>query len=159
MGLLDSVVGQCFRDEKNGRVVVYTGDRSTRGYLVKSEAEELRIRSFLKMFCCAQFAILLLGYFLASEWSRELAYALGRPAAHLFRSACISAGIYLLVVGLPYFLLWKSYNKARLSFVSAQDEVQVSRRRPGQRQIFVGVALAALAVLIMFGIILLIRSK
>lgn len=25
MGLLDSIVGQCFRDEKAGRVVVFTG--------------------------------------------------------------------------------------------------------------------------------------
>jgi hypothetical protein len=117
MGFLDSVVGQCVRDEEAGRVAVFTGDRRNRGYFVRSVDEELKIRSFLKMFFSAQVSILLLGYFLATEWSREPAYALGRPAAHLFRDSCIFLGIYALVVGLPYFLLWRSYQKARLSFI------------------------------------------
>jgi hypothetical protein len=159
MGFLDSVVGPCFRDQEAGRVVVFTGDRRNRGYLVKSVDEELKIRSFLKIFFSAQVSILLLGYFLGAEWSRELAYALGRPAAHLLRNSCIFLGIYALVVGLPYFLLWRPYQKARLSFVSAQDEVLVLRRRPGQRQILVGVALTAFGILILFGIIWLTRFK
>jgi hypothetical protein len=49
MGLLDSIVGQCFRDEKAGRVVVFTGDRRNRGYLVKSTDQELKIKAFLKV--------------------------------------------------------------------------------------------------------------
>ena len=69
MGLLDSIVGKSFRDEKVGRVVVFTGDRRNRGYVLKSESEELRIRSFLKMFYFAHFSILLLGIQVANAWS------------------------------------------------------------------------------------------
>ena len=159
MSLLDSIVGPSFRNEPVGRVVVFGGDRRNRGYLVKSPAEELKISSFLKMFFCAQISILLLGYLLASEWSRELVYSLGRPAAHLIRSMCICMVIYLLVAGLPYLLLWRSYKKALLSFVSAEDEVLVSATRPSRPRILVGVGLIALAVLILFGVILLIRFK
>src|SRR5271169_3421008 len=125
MGLLDSIVGRLFRTEKAGRVVILPGSRA---YLVKSEAEEQKIRSFLKMFMAAQLSILILGYFLASEWSRELTYALGRPAAHLWRTGGIFLAIYSFVVGLPYILLWRSYKKAILSFISVQDEVPVTGR-------------------------------
>jgi hypothetical protein len=76
MAFLDSIVGACFRDEEAGRVVVFSGDRPTRGYVVRSESEELKIRSFLKMFYFAHFSILLLGYSLASEWSRGIYHAL-----------------------------------------------------------------------------------
>lgn len=67
MALLDSIVGASFRDEKAGRVVVFSGDRRTHGYVVRSASEELKIKSFLKMFYFAHFSILLLGYLLASE--------------------------------------------------------------------------------------------
>ena len=90
MALLDSIVGAGFRDEKAGRVVVFSGDRRTRGYIVRSESEELKIRSFLKMFYFAHFSILFLGYFLSFEWSRQIYRALGRPEAHMFRAMCIS---------------------------------------------------------------------
>jgi hypothetical protein len=52
------------------------------------------------------------------------------PAAYLLRSEDIFLGIYVLVVGGPYFLLWRSYKKAPLNFVSAQDEVVLSQK-PG----------------------------
>ena len=55
MALLDSIVSANFRSENTGRVVVFPGDRRHRGYLVKSPAEELKIRSFLKMFYGAHF--------------------------------------------------------------------------------------------------------
>jgi hypothetical protein len=160
MGLLDSIVGQCFRDEKAGRVVVFTGDRRNRGYLVKSTAQELKIRAFLKMFFCGHLSIFLLGYFLAYESSMELVYALGRPAAHLFRSIFIFLGIYF-VVGLPYLLFWRSYKKALLSFVSAQDEVLLSDKHPRQQRILLAVGMIALAIVILLGVIfiLLIRTK
>lgn len=48
MGLLDSIVAKSFRDEKAGRVVVFTGDRRNRGYVVKSESEELEDQIFSK---------------------------------------------------------------------------------------------------------------
>ncbi len=156
MALLDSIVGARFRDEKVGRVVVFSGDRRTRGYVVKSESEELKIRSFLKMFYFAHFSILLLGYFLASEWSRAIYHALGRPEAHLFRAMCISLGVYLAVVAVPYFLLWRSYKKALVSFVSLEDEVLVLGRRVGRQQMFIfiaaGLMLLGLAALLAFAV-------
>src|SRR6202166_1228008 len=154
--LLDSIVGARFRDEKAGRVVVSSGDRRTRGYVVRSESEELKIKSFLKMFYFAHFSILLLGYFLASEWSRGIYHALGRPEAHLFRAMCISLGVYLVVVAVPYFLLWRSYKQALMSFVSLGDEVLVSGRRASRKQMFIfiaaGLILLGLAVLLAFAV-------
>jgi len=159
MALLDSIVGASFRSEKAGRVVVFPGDRRNRGYVVKSDAEELKIRSFLKMFYFSHSSILVLGYFLASEWSRELSYTLGRPSAFLFRTAGIFLGIYCLVVGVPYLLFWISYKKAFLSFVSAQDEVVVSGKRVRRHPlIHIGVGLIALGA-ILFGVFWLTRVK
>jgi len=162
MGLLDHIVSQSFRDEEVGRVVVFTADRRHRGYLVKSEADERKIKSFLKMFLSAHFSILILGYFLGSAWSMELNYALGRPAAHLYRTFGIALGVYSVVVGLPYFLLWRSYKKSLLSFVSPQDEVYVSGKRAGRRSRFEIAALAVFgfATLILGGVILyLVRAR
>jgi len=154
MALLDSIVGARFRDEKAGRVVVFFG--RTRGYVVRSESEELKIRSFLKMFYFAHSSILLLGYFLASEWSRGIYRALGRPETHLFRAMCISLGVYLVVVAVPYFLLWRSYKQALVSFVSLEDEVLVSGRRASRQQMFIfiaaGLVLLGLAVLLAFAV-------
>jgi hypothetical protein len=154
MALLDSIVGARFRDEKAGRVVVFFG--RTRGYVVRSESEEVKIRSFLKMFYFAHFSILLLGYFLASEWSRAIYRALGRPEAHFFRAMCISLGVYLVVVAVPYFLLWRSYKQALMSFVSLGDEVLVSGRRASRKQMFIfiaaGMILLGLAVLLAFAV-------
>ena len=154
MALLDSIVGARFRDEKAGRVVVFFG--RTRGYVVRSESEELKIRSFLKMFYFAHFFILLLGYFLASEWSRGIYRALGQAEAHLFRAMCISLGVYLVVVAVPYFLLWRSYKKALVSFVSLTDEVLVSGRRASRQQMFIfiaaGLILLGLAGLLAFAV-------
>jgi|SRR5580692_1023822 hypothetical protein len=158
MGLLDSVVGQCFRDEKAGRVVVFTGDRRNRGYLVTSTDQELRIRAFLKMFFCAHVSIFLLGYLLAYESAMELVYALGRPAAHLFRTISIFLGIYFLV-GLPYLLFWRSYKKALLSFVSAQDEVLLSGKHPRQQRVLLA-GMITIAIVILLGVIFLfVRTK
>jgi hypothetical protein len=158
MGLLDSIVAPCFRDEKVGRVVVFYGDRRNRGYLVKSELEEQKIRSFLKMFFCAHASILLLGGLLASGWSTDLRRVLDRQAAHALRAEGIFLGIYLLVVGVPYFLVWRSYKKAFVSFVSPQDEVLVSGKRSRQ-QVLLAAGMIVFAVAILFGVILLIRTK
>jgi hypothetical protein len=53
-------------------------------------------------------------------------HELGSPATHILRTSGIYLGIYSVVVGLPYFLLWRSYKKALLEFVSVQNEVLVS---------------------------------
>jgi hypothetical protein len=148
MALLDSIVGKSFRDEKAGRVVVFTGDRRNRGYVVKSESEELKIRSFLKMFYFAHFSILLLGMLVANAWSTFVIHihAFGRPDAHVLRTVGIFLTIYTLLVGVPYFLLWRSYKKARLNFVSAQDEVLISRMSAGRQAWIVLAGLTALAL-------------
>jgi hypothetical protein len=109
------------------------------------------------MFYFAHFSILFLGYFLSFEWSRQIYRALGRPEAHMFRAMCISLGVYLLVAGVPYFLLWRSYKKAFVSFVSLEDEVLVSGRRAGRQRIFVfiaavGLILLGLGVLLAFAV-------
>jgi len=158
MALLDLIVDTSFRSEPTGRVVIFPGGRRHRGYLVKSAAEELKIRSFLKIFYFALFSILLLGYFLASEWSRELSYALGRPSVFLLRTAGIALGIYSLVVGVPYWLLWRSYKKALLSFVSVQDEVVVAGKSASRHLWIVGAGLIALAILIVLAAMLLMRG-
>src|SRR5258708_21692870 len=148
MGILNAIVSSCFRDGKTGRVVVFPGDRRKRGYLVKSDADELKIKSFLRMFFFAQLSILVLGYLLASEWSREIYHALGNPAGHLFRAVIISLGVFSIVVGLPYLLLWRSYKKARSSFVSAEDEIAVTVGRPRQwRVVVVGLSVIGLGIL------------
>jgi len=148
MALLDSIVGKSFRDEKAGRVVVFTGDRRNRGYVVKSESEELKIRSFLKMFYFAHFSILLFGMLVANAWSTFIIHihSFGRPDAHVLRTVGIFLAIYTLLVGVPYFLLWRSYKKARLNFVSAQDEVLVSGMSAGRQVWIVLAGLTALAL-------------
>jgi hypothetical protein len=154
MALLDSIVSANFRSENAGRVVVFPGDRRNRGYVVRSEPEELKIRAFLKMFYCAHFSILFLGYFLGFEWSRQIYRALGRPEAHIFRAICISLAVYLLVAGVPYVLLWGSYKKAFVGFVSPEDEVSISGTRAGRQLIFIaaGVMVLALGILLAFAV-------
>ncbi len=160
MGLINYLVGAQFRDEKAGRVIVFPGDRAGRGYVVKSEAEESRIRAFLKMFYFAHLSILMLGNFLAMEWSTGLNHELGRPALHFYRAMGIAAVIYFLVTGLPYWLLWRAYKKAFVSFTSAQDEVLVSGKAPGQQKLIrIAVAVGALAILLAVAGFVLVRAK
>jgi hypothetical protein len=154
MGFLDSVVGRSFRDEEAGRVVVFEGDRRNRGYILKSEAEELKIRSFLKMFYLAHFSILFFGGLVAYDWSTFFIHlqSLGRPEEHLLRTTGIFLGIYSVVLLLPYLLFWKSYKKARSSFVSVQDEVLVSRKAAKQQPWYIFV-LITLALLLLMGVV------
>jgi hypothetical protein len=161
MSFLDLIVDANFRSENAGRVVVFSGVGRNRGYLVKSPADELRIKSFLKMFYFAHFAILSLGILLSSAWSTGLNHILRKPEDHLARTMGVFIGIYCLVVGLPYLLLWRSFKKSIFTFVSAQDEVVVSGTSPSQRRWrLVAICIAAFAFLIMaLGLLLLIRAK
>lgn len=162
MGLLDSMVGTAFRDERVGRVVVFSGDRRNRGYIVRSPADELKIKSFLKMFYFAYFSICLLGMLLANAWATFFTniHLFGRPAEHLYRSVSISIGFYALLVGVPYFLLWRSYEKALSSFVSAQDEVLISGNSAGRKPWRVIAGLTALGALILIvAILFMVRAK
>jgi hypothetical protein len=159
MALLDFMVDANFRDEDAGRVVVFPGDRS-RGYVVKTEADELKIRSFLRMFYFAHLSILSLGIFLSLDWSREISSVFGRLYEFWFRMG-VSVGVYSLVVGLPYFLLWRSYKKAFLNFTSAQDEVLVSGRSASQRQNYIRAGLIGLGAVILLGlgVVFLVQAK
>jgi hypothetical protein len=156
MGLLDSIVGRAFRDEKVGRVVVFSGDRRNRGYILRSGADELKIRSFLKMFYFAHFSILLLA------WTTFFinVHSFGDPGGRLLRTGSIALGIYGLVIGVPYFLLWKSYKKALFNFVSVEDEVSISGGGAGRQPWSVIVGLVALGTLVLVGgILFLIQAK
>jgi hypothetical protein len=114
MGVLDSIVGRYFRDENAGRVVAFPVDRRIRGYLVRSESEELKIRAFLKMYYCAEWLIQLVSLLLTIGWITQLTYASDNSVAHLLRSGTIFLGIYSPVVALPYFLVWRTLRKVVL---------------------------------------------
>ena len=162
MSLLDSIVSNAFRDEKAGRVVVFSGDRRSRGYIVRSAAEELKIKSFLKMFYFAHFYLLVLGMMLANAWSIFFVHleSMGRPIDHVTRNMAIGLGVYCVVVGLPYFLLWRSYKKALPSFVSSQDEVVVLGQSKRQQQWkLVLVITGSALLLVVVALLLLVRAK
>ncbi len=161
MSFLDLIVDANFRSENAGRVVVFSGVSRNRGYLVKSPADELRIKSFLKMFYFAHFAMLWLGILLSVAWSTSLNHILGKPEDHLARTMVIFIGIYCLVAGLPYWLLWRSFKKSIFTFVSAQDEVVVSGTSPSQRRWrLVAICITAFAAVLMaLGGLVLIRAK
>ena len=160
MGLINYIVGDQFRNEKAGRVIVFPGDRRGRGYLVKSEAEESRIRAFLKMFYFAHLSILMLGNFLAMGCSTVLNHELGIRALHFYKAMGIALGIYCIIVGLPYWLLWRSYKKEFPVFTSGLDEVVISGISPGQKnRIYVGAGVIVLAILMGVALFMLVRAK
>jgi hypothetical protein len=161
MSLLDLIVDANFRSEDVGRVVVFSGVGRNKGYLVKSPDNELRIKSFLKMFYFAHFAILWLGILLSLAWSNGLNHILRKPEDHFARTMAVFIGIYCLVTGLPYWLLWRSFKKSIFTFVSAQDEVMVSGTSPSQRRWrLVALCIAVFAAVLMaLGGLLLIRAK
>ncbi len=148
MGLLDYVVNRSFANVKASRVVVFPGDRASRGYVVRSEADELRIRSFIKLFYVARSSIVLLALWLAAEWSKDINNALGRPDEHLLRTSGVVLGTYLFIMGTPYLLLRWTYEKAIASFVSAQDEVVILGKGVAGRRWAVVIAMITLGIAI-----------
>ncbi len=149
MGLLDTIVGRLFRDEKAGRVVTFPVDSRYRGYLVRSESEELKVRAFLKMYYFAELLLQLVSLLLTVGWLVELGNASVRSVAQFLRSGAIFLGIYSVMVALPYFLLLRTYRKSLLSFVSAEDEVVVSEKIAGRQfwAVIVGVLVLAIGVI------------
>ena len=160
MGLLDSLVSRSFTKEKAGLVVVFPEDRRSRGYIVQSQSDERKIRSFLKLFYVARSSVVLFGIWLASESSRDLNNALGRPEEHVLRSAGVVLGAYLLLAAAPYMLLRRVYGKAIAYFVSAQDEVVVASGRANGRRgmVLIGVGTLVIAMVTLFAFHL-IRGK
>jgi hypothetical protein len=85
-------------------VVVFNGDIRNRAYVVRSLTDELKIKSFLKMFYFAHFSILLLAMLVANVCATFFnnLEGFGRPAEHLLRTVGVSLGCYSLLVGVPY---------------------------------------------------------
>ena len=156
MSLLDSVVGANFRSAKTGRIVISPGILGNRGYVVRSDAEELKIRSFLRMFYFAYFAVLFLGNLLSLRLSVDVYNASLDSYAHLFRALVLCVAIYSVVFGLPFLLLWRSYKKSFLDLVSDQEEVSVSGEvlAAGRNARRLWMALLAIGLLVLAGIIL-----
>jgi hypothetical protein len=161
MGLLDIIADRSFRDDPAGRVVVFGGGFGKRGYLVKSKAEELKIRSFLKMFGFAELSIQWLGTVLAILWMDTFRHGSDRLADQMLRTICIYLGTYALVAGLPLLLLWRSSKKEFLRFVSPEDEVLVTSKPSRNGRVFPMVALVAIGALILVVVVLflLVRAK
>lgn len=156
MGLLDSIVNRSFRDTPSGRVVVFSGDSRKRGYLVRSATEERKIRSFLEMFYFAHLYSLVFGVLLSQSLASWFAYgSFERPAHHLLGSVSISIGIYLLVVGVPYMLVWRAYKRGLTSFSAPADEVTLTGVEAPGRQ-WIALVVAGVALLILAAILILI---
>jgi len=156
VGLIDAMVDRSFRDTPAGRVVAFSGDSRKRGYLVRSPAEEQKIRSFLKMFYFGHLYILVFGLMFSqvcASWLARGSY--DRPAHHLLGSVSIFAAIYCLVVGLPYVLLWRAYKRALTSFVAPTDEVSLTGTQAPGRQ-WIPLAVAGFALLILAVILVLV---
>ena len=160
MGLLDIIADRSFRDDPAGRVVVFGAGFRNRGYLVKSKAEELKIRSFLKMFGFAELSIQWLGTLLAIMWMDTFRQGSGRLADHIWRTIGIYLVTYALVAGLPLLLLWRSSKKEFLRFVSPEDEVLVTSKSSRNGRVFPIVVLVAIGALILMGVLfILVRAK
>jgi hypothetical protein len=160
MGFIDFIVNRSFRDEPQGRVVVFNGVSRGRGYLVRSASEELRIRAFLKMYLFAEFAIQMLGTLLVAAWLSSLFGASGRPTLEreLARGGYFLAA-YALVVGLPFFFLWRAYRQAVLSFVSPGDAVAVAPRPMDRTQRITLAVIAVVVVAVAVTIVALVRVR
>jgi hypothetical protein len=154
MGLIDAIADRSFRDTESGRVVVFSGDSRKRGYVVRSVAEENKIKSFLKMFIFAHLYILVLGMPLSQACALLFAYALfDRPAHHLLGSVAFVVGFYVLMVGVPYALLWRAYRRALSNFTVPADEVSVTDVEASSRQ-WIPAAVVGFAILILAAIII-----
>ncbi len=155
MGLIDAIVDRSFRDTQAGRVVVFSGKSRKRGYVVKSVAEEMRIKSFLKMFYFAHVYIAVFGLMLSQGCALWLAYrSFARPAHHLLGSVSFFLGFYLLMVGAPYALLWRTYKRALTSFTAPADEVLLTEIEASRRQ-WILPAVVGFALLIFAAILVL----
>jgi hypothetical protein len=159
MGLLDLIADRSFRDDPAGRVVVFGGGLRGRGYLVKSKAEELKIRSFLKMYGFAELSIQLLGTIAACAWLGTFSSTSGRPAEEVFRALWIYLGFYSLVAGIPQWLLWKSYKTERFRFVSPEDEVVVTSKPPRNPQFLTLAGIAFVGFLILLGAVFMLVNR
>ena len=160
MGFIDFIVNRSFRDEPQGRVVVFNGVGRGQGYLVQSASEEQRIRAFLKMYLFAELAIQMLGTLLVAGWLANLFGAAGAPTLEreLTRGGAFLAA-YALIVGLPFFFLWRAYRQAVFSFVSPADAVPLGPRPMDRAQRILLAIIGLLVIVIAFTIFALVRAR
>jgi hypothetical protein len=157
MSLIDAIVDRSFRVSPSGRVVVFSGDASKQGYLLRSPIEEQKIKSFLKMFYFAHMYTLVFGIMLSQAWATWLTHALlERPARHLLGAMSITLAIYGLVVGLPYALLWRAYKRALTSFIVPEDAVSLTGTAAPTGRLWVALAVVVFALLILAAVFLLV---
>jgi hypothetical protein len=109
------------------------------------------------MFYFAEYSILLFGSSLAFAWSTFFTnlQSLGSPEEHLIRTMCIYLVINAILVGIPAWLLWRSYKF--LSFVSSEHEVVVSGKSAGH-QTWTAYATLAVSFAILAFIVFLLSS-
>jgi hypothetical protein len=160
MSFLDVAVAPAFRDEQAGRVVVPVGLRRRRGYLVRSSADEHKIRAFLKLFVFAQMTIQTLGTVAAfgtANVGRQWNQAATVHDVIVMAASFVVA--YALFAVLPLLLLFATYRQALASFFSAQDEVPVGPAPLGQARWLFIAAVAGVTLLLALGIWLAIRAR
>lgn len=160
MSFLDVAVAPAFRDEQAGRVVVPFGLRRRRGYLVRSSADEHKIRAFLKLFVFAQMTIQTLGMLAAfgvANVGRQWNQATTLHDVIVMALSFVVA--YALLAVLPLVLLFATYRRALASFFSAQDEVPVGPAPLAQARRLLIAAIAGITLLLALGIWLAIRVR
>ncbi len=101
------------------------------------------------MFYFAHLYILVFGLLFSQGCALWLAYAsFERPAHHLVGSVSFFFVIYLLMVGVPYALLWRAYKRALTSFAAPADEVLLTGIDASSRQ-WILLAVVGFAILIL----------
>jgi hypothetical protein len=113
------------------------------------------------MFYFAEYSILLFGSSLALAWSTFFTnlQSLGSPEEHLIRTMCIYLVINAILLGIPAWLLWRSYKKPFLSFVSSEHEVVVSGKSAGHQAWTAYATLAVAFAILAFIFFYLVRAK
>jgi hypothetical protein len=160
MSFLDVAVAPAFRDEPAGRVVVPVGLRRRRGYLVRSSADEPKIRAFLKLFVFAQMTIQTLGMVAAfgvANVGRQWNEAATLHDVIVMALSFVVA--YALLAVLPLVLLFATYRHALTGFFSAQDEVAVGPAPIAQARWLLIAAVLGITLLLAIGIWLAIRAR
>jgi hypothetical protein len=160
MSFLDVALAPAFRDEPAGRVVVPLGLRRRRGYLIRSSADEQKIRAFLKLFLFAQMTLQTLGMLAAFGLTNVGRQWNAAENAHDVIVMIVSFVVaYGLLAVLPLVLLFALYRRALASFFAAEDEVAVGPAPLTQARRYLFSAVFGVTLLLALGIWLAIRAR